>query len=341
MASVLSSHPRAALDPSVASADANDRLSALPPELLHHIIGYLWPTHFAEKAFHETRQSCRCSHCVRSTHGNNHDLDYLAATCKILRAEVNDWARSWLLQHSDITKFNEGRIWPKATTKRNGVVQMRKNFNTNFLRGRNGALLNWMDTNCIFCGRKSRRAAIMMNGFRCCTHCDKKEWPEKVTMSQAVEDYGLSKKELLPTREASHTEVARMREEFPGFQGIWYGTYVSSNVRTTMFMKHDLRRLATTIFGDVDAHLARRELRKKLVKQKKEERKKEKAERATEKAATREPDLNALAVACTTQQIPAGWPLQAPSLCAPRSTVTEISEDTTAGADQDQPIVID
>ncbi|KXT12080.1 hypothetical protein AC579_1859 [Pseudocercospora musae] len=326
------SEPSATPDSPVASTYRTDRLSALPAELLHHIVAYLWPTHFAEKAFHETRQSCPCSHCVPPTQGNNHALDYLSATCKTLRSEVNDWARSWLVQHSDITKFNEGRIWPKATTKRNGVVQMRKNFSTNFLRGRNGALLNWAHTNCIFCGKKSRRAAIMMNGFRCCAHCDKKQWPEKVTMSQAVDDYGLSKKQLLPDREASHTEVASMREEFPGFERIWYGTYISSNVQTTMFMKDDLRRLAATIFGDVDAHLAKREEHKKLLKQRKEERKKEKAEKA---AAAREAHIKALASAITQKQI--SMPPRAHGDTA--TEAIEISDEATAGADE--PIVID
>ncbi|KXS94268.1 hypothetical protein AC578_9652 [Pseudocercospora eumusae] len=286
-----------------ASTHNKDRLSALPTELLHHIIAYLWPTHFAEKAFHETH--------------------YLSATCKTLRSEVNDWARSWLVQHSDITKFKEGRVWPKATTKRNGVVQMRKNFNTNFLRGRHGALLNWAEAHCIFCGKKSRRAAIMMNGFRCCTQCDKNQWPEKVTMSQAVDDYGLSKKQLLPDREASHSEIAKMREEHPGFQGIWYGTYISSNVQTTMFMKDDLRRLGSRIFGDFDAHLAKREEHRKLLKQRKEERKKEKARKAAARDAHQRQHVSTLG------------PVHGDTV----TEAIEISDDATLGADQ--PILID
>ena len=102
-------------------------------------------------------------------------------------------------------------------------------------------------------------------------------------------------------------EVARMREEHPGFQAIWYGTYISSNVQTTMFMKDDLRRLGVLIFGDFDAHLAKRKEHKKLLKQRKEERKKEKADKAAEKAAAtaaaREAQLDALAAAITGQQM--------------------------------------
>ena len=137
-----------------------DHLTRLAPELQHMIFGYLLPSHEPDKAF-ETEPS------KDEKKGCTHSLDYLAATCKALRDEVNEWALHFLAQHKDITKYK-----PFKTNR----IQQRRDF----LRGRHG-LLTWADKHCVFCGNKSSRSAILMNGLRCCSKCDKEQWPDKIT----------------------------------------------------------------------------------------------------------------------------------------------------------------
>lgn len=146
-----------------ARARGRDHLTQLPAELLHLIFSYLLPTHAPDRAAFDPKQEKSCSHA----------LDKVAATSKMLRAEVNEWAQHFLLSHKDITKFEP----PKSTTKKTGT--------TNYLRGRKG-MLTWCSTHCIFCGKKSARSAILANGFRCCAACDKAQWYVDVPPNGAV-----------------------------------------------------------------------------------------------------------------------------------------------------------
>jgi hypothetical protein len=130
-----------------------DHLTALPAELLHTIFSFLLPTHYPERAAYDGCQEQR--YC--------HPLDYVAATSKHLRSEVNEWALHFLLSYKAITNFER----PRSATKKSGGV--------NHLRGRKG-LLTWISSHCIFCGKTSRRQAILVNGFRCCAACDRAQW---------------------------------------------------------------------------------------------------------------------------------------------------------------------
>ena len=142
-----------------------DHLTSLPPEIQQIIIGYLFPTHEPDKAFESgtigsDRDGLFC-----------HPLDYLAATCKVLRGEVMEWSFRFLSQHPVITKYK---------TLKTTRLQARRNL----LRGR-GGLLTWAEKHCVFCGKATSRSAILMNGLRCCTACDKEQWPEKITKTDA------------------------------------------------------------------------------------------------------------------------------------------------------------
>lgn len=130
-----------------------DHLTQLPAELLHAIFSFLLPTHAPDRTVYGSKEEKPCSH----------ELDKVAATCKLLRSEVSEWALHFLLSHRSITKF----ALPKSTAQKSGIV--------NHLRGRKG-LLTWTSTHCIFCGKKSKRSAILVNGFRCCSACDKAHW---------------------------------------------------------------------------------------------------------------------------------------------------------------------
>lgn len=73
-----------------------DHLTSLTPELQHMIFSYLLPTHEPDKAFDGTVKD--------EKKARTHPLDYLAATSKGLRDEVNEWALHLLVQWRDITK---------------------------------------------------------------------------------------------------------------------------------------------------------------------------------------------------------------------------------------------
>ena len=137
--------------PAVAGAAAtkDDHLSTLPIELIHHITGYLLPTHDAGRSTLE--------------HEATSPLLPLAHTNTALNSAVESYCRSKLLQWSSLTKF-QGQM-PKSkkakTTHR-------------------GLLLRWKRTHCVWCGRRSQRKAVLATGFACCADCDRKYWPDKI-----------------------------------------------------------------------------------------------------------------------------------------------------------------
>lgn len=157
-----------ALETPCAAIDGANRLTltGLPPELLHIVFDFLFARHNADKAFLELDRPW-LSKSKRHLSGL-HPLDAISATSKGLRAQVNDWALHFLLKYKHMAPMR----LPKAGQKH-------KTFNA--LRSRTNGLLNWADHHCIFCGKKTARFAIMMNGFRCCGVCDYKEWPSKIT----------------------------------------------------------------------------------------------------------------------------------------------------------------
>jgi len=209
--------------------EPKDHLTVLPPELIHSICDFLFPTHQPDLAFQNEDPTTR-----------RHDLNSLATTCRTLQGEVNSWAAHFLRQHATITKYKDLK-----TTKLQA--------NRNFLRGK-GGLLTWAEKHCIFCGKASSRSAILVNGFRCCKQCDKEQWPDKITKTKAKDEYDLKDHHLLPANARVGTprqpdNIGRPR----------YGTYVTSNVVTTMFLEADVRALAKIVHGDFEAHRKRKQ----------------------------------------------------------------------------------
>ena len=217
------------------TVEPKNHLAPLPTELLHMIIGYLFPNHEPDKAFESDSTD------LDKSRPASHSLDFLAATCRSLRGEVNSWARVFLIQHRDITKYK---------SLKTAKLQAQRNF----LRGR-GGLLAWTEKHCVFCGKPSSRSAILMNGLRCCNACDKIQWPEKITKSDARRVFDLKDHHLLP-----HLHSAgKLLMKHPGLPKLRYGTYMSSNVPTTIFLKKDVGALARLAHGDLKAHLAKRQ----------------------------------------------------------------------------------
>ncbi|KAK4544854.1 hypothetical protein LTR36_003758 [Oleoguttula mirabilis] len=222
-----------------------DRLTSLPPELMHLVCDFLLPSHQPNIAFTADAPD----------HSLTHALDYLAATCRTLRGEVNSWAQHFLRHHASITHHKDLKT-PKLQSTRN------------FLRGKAG-LLTWAEKHCLFCGKTSARSAILVNGFRCCAHCDKQQWPRKITKTAAKTKYDVKEHHLLPS---THPSLMRLKQ--PGnLPRLRYGTYLSSNVQTTMFLEADVRRLADHLYGDWERHMADKRAAAQTRKRVKEERK--------------------------------------------------------------------
>ncbi|KAK4494602.1 hypothetical protein PRZ48_013958 [Zasmidium cellare] len=226
--------------PQQEASPPEDQLTKLPSEILHMIFDYLFCQHKPDKAF-DNLNPTNSDDILTAT--CNHDLDYVSATSRILRAEVNEWAIHWLTTHESITNFK----LPKTTNKSRTF---------NMLRSRKG-LLTWAKNHCIFCGRSSVRRAIMMNGFKCCSKCDAKEWPDKLTKTTAQKQYGLKEHHLFPRLRDSTTKD-RIVPKSP-LPKIRYGTYTcAGGVATTNFLRKDVEKLATALHGDLDAYFEKR-----------------------------------------------------------------------------------
>ena len=229
--------------------EPNDHFTSLPPELLHLVFGYLFPTHSPDKAF---REEDRPSNSNQRT--TPHPLECLASTCTSLRGEIDAWAHHFLVTHQSITKYA-----PLKTSARQAV--------RNHLR----LLLAWTQRHCIFCGKKSARSAILMNGLRCCSTCDRVHWPDKITKTAARDEYCLKDHHLLP-----HQHIGVWS------QGVWkgvhpwkcpkirYGTYMSSGVATTIFLRSEVETLATFLHGNLKNFLAMRRESKEERRRRKE-----------------------------------------------------------------------
>ena len=106
-----------------------------------------------------------------------------------------------------------------------------------------------------------------MNGLRCCRTCDREQWPEKITKTEAIEKYNLKEHQLLPGQH----HAKKLLTLHPGLPMLRYGTYFSAGVLTTMFLKDDVEAFAELAHGDLKGHLKKREMaRQERVRMQKE-----------------------------------------------------------------------
>ena len=197
----------------------HEHFTGLPTELKHQIFNYAHASHFPDKAKFDLSRRCKAP---------NSDLLSLALVSKPMYAEVSSWCHTFLLKHTGITKYHELKT-AKAASKQNPLNKF----------------LHWSKRNCIFCGKATVRTAILMNGLKCCQKCDRKEWPNKVSKTEAKKKYLLSEELLLPplTRDGRSTK---------GFWRPRYGTYICQGGLTTMFDEADVKRFAELAHGGSD-----------------------------------------------------------------------------------------
>jgi len=217
-----------------------DYFTPIPPEVTQLIASYLYATHIPDKAYLPNPSAATIPA----------DLLNLASTSKALHQHTNNWAHHFLHRYRAVTKYKDYKT-PQAAARQRPLRE----------------LLQWSSKNCAFCGKKSSRSAILMNGLRCCRTCDREQWPEKITKTEAIKKYNLKEHQLLP----SQHHAKKLLTLHPGLPMLRYGTYFSAGVLTTMFLKDDVEVFAELAHGDLKGHLKKREVaRQERVKLQKE-----------------------------------------------------------------------
>jgi hypothetical protein len=214
-----------------------DHFTSIPPEVIQSIASYLYATHIPDKAYSSTitYKTSKPNPKPPKT-----DLISLALTSKPLYNQTNAWAHHFLHTHRSITKHRDYKT-RLAASRQNPPLH---------------TLLKWSSKTCVFCGKKSSRSAILMNGLRCCRACDRAEWPEKITKTDAMKTFRLEEHQLLP----SQHHAKKLLILHPGLPVLRYGTYFSAGVLTTMFLKADVKAFAELAHGDLKGHLHKREV---------------------------------------------------------------------------------
>ncbi|GAB7352465.1 hypothetical protein MBLNU459_g2873t1 [Dothideomycetes sp. NU459] len=224
------------------SVQATNRLDSLPIELLHQICSYLFLKHDPMRGY-------------RSGDLRYDDpMIHLAACNRTLLGAVESFSRTLLTQWQPITNFKGSMVKDP-----DGNVTHR------------GLLYAWKRRHCVFCGKSSMRKAVLCTGLGCCAKCDKAQWPDKLTKTNAKKEYHLTDEQLLP--EQARIRIRHgMTETQPSLPAIRFGTYKVDGTVATMFLRADVERLAAAVHGDFQAHMAARqakaEARKKSMAEK-------------------------------------------------------------------------
>ncbi|EMC91665.1 hypothetical protein BAUCODRAFT_79033 [Baudoinia panamericana UAMH 10762] len=206
------------------TVESKDYLTALPAELLYSIFDYLVPSHQPDNAFHPGIPKPQPLH----------ELGKLLYVSQSLHSHVNSWAEHFHRAHQSTMRLR--------LTKTINARQKRFYFHK---------VQKWASRHCIFCGKTSRRSAILASSLKCCAKCDKQRWPEKITKTDAKAEFDLRNHQLQPHL---HPRFAHIN----GLPRVRYGTYFTSNIATTMFVRSDVKRLAEFIHGDLVTHKQRK-----------------------------------------------------------------------------------
>jgi hypothetical protein len=196
---------------------ARDHLTPLPHEIIQNISSWLYAAHIPDRELHRID-----GHYSGIPYKQSHtrDLANLSRTSKLLYQQTNAWAHLFLHSHRDITKYRIFKT-PKAAAKQQAALQK---------------LLQWSVRHCVFCGKTSQREAILMNGLHCCRRCDREQWPDKITETQASKELGLTKHRDVVLRNSTTVVGQRQAQRLK----LRYGTYFCMGVCTTMYLRKDV-----------------------------------------------------------------------------------------------------
>lgn len=241
--------------PSAPSTDppthARDHLTTLPHEIIQNIASCLYASHIPDRELHQIDAHYAG---IPYKQPDTRDLANLSRTSKLLYQQTNAWAHLFLHTHRDITKYRIFKT-PKAAAKQQPALQK---------------LLRWSVKHCVFCGKTSQREAILMNGLHCCRECDRAQWPDKMTDTQARKEFGLTKHHDVVLRGSTtmlgQRKVPRVK--------LRYGTYMCMGVCTMMYLRKDVEAYVEALQEEGwDPVLEKRARRRERVHAMKERRK--------------------------------------------------------------------
>jgi len=229
----------------LANQHAHDHLTTLPSEILQQISSYLYTAHDPDQALHALDDH---HSGVPFKPRVPRDLANYARASKRLYQQANAWAHLHLHTHRAVTKYRVYKT-PKAAAKQLLQAPLQK-------------LLQWTARHCVFCGKTSSRTAILMNGLNCCRLCDREQWPDKITDTEARKQYKLF-------RHRYPMQSSVLRREVPSAK-LRYGTYFCMGVCTTMYVRKDLEAFEDAIRESVDPAVIKKERRRERIKTAKE-----------------------------------------------------------------------
>jgi hypothetical protein len=196
---------------------ARDHLTALPHEILQNISSCLYASHTPDRELHQIDAHYAGT---RYKQPQTRDLANLSRVSKTLYQQTNAWAHHFLHTHRDITKYRVYKT-PKAAAKQLPALQK---------------LLQWTSRNCVFCGKTSQREAILANGLHCCRGCDREQWPDKITMTEARKQYDFSVHGYL----MGLGWTAQGPKQLSGLKKLRCGTYFCMGATTTMYLRKEV-----------------------------------------------------------------------------------------------------
>ena len=77
-----------------------------------------------------------------------------------------------------------------------------------------------------------------MNGLHCCRACDREQWPDKLTATEARKLFGLVKNRFVVMQGSA--KVLGQGRRVPGLKELRYGTYICMGVVATMYLRKDV-----------------------------------------------------------------------------------------------------
>ncbi|TKX19852.1 hypothetical protein C1H76_8050 [Elsinoe australis] len=206
---------------------SSNPLTALPIELLHHILSHLVSSHGLNHrtilSWYRTPWDLVSSNDIQrfGPLAPGTPLLELRNVNKSTRRAVDAYSHRLLLTWSHMRPYKPLKT-PKLEDKRNHTAE----------------LLKLIHTHCVFCGRKSTRRATLMNGLGCCQKCDKEQWPDKITKTEAKTRFLLDDEHLFLWGSARPDEWPACR----------FGVYTVNGGDCMLFLRKEVERLARAVY---------------------------------------------------------------------------------------------
>ncbi|KAF2460890.1 hypothetical protein BDY21DRAFT_333738 [Lineolata rhizophorae] len=201
-------------------AGGRNCLDTLPAEVSDNILSYLIGPYVAVGKSRSAKDIYR-----------THPFNNLAATCKSLRTSVESYCQHILHRY-----MGHVRGLPPKDARRKRDLSYRMMW-IKLVRGR-----------CIFCRKGTQMGALFYPEISCCRACDRKEYPNKITLTDAKSACNLSTDQL--TAKALVVEGHRFfRPRFcrANLNGVF----------TTLFFRDEVEKLS----GEMDKLFPRRILK--------------------------------------------------------------------------------